>query len=172
MDLCLRAREAGYAVVFAPEAVLYHLESHTYGSHYDGERAAFREAEIGRLRARWSRVAEEDPFHSPNLCLLPGREWEASFSTTSVSLDARVSHVEDSLGSPTPSSNTVPEGTCSPRVAWRIGPENAVQMAENRIRRSPNPTRRGCTSASEAGECTSETRPGASLGRRGAAFRY
>lgn len=44
---------------------------------------------------------------------------EASFSTTSDSLDARVSHVEDSLGSPTPSSNTVPEGTCSPRVAWR-----------------------------------------------------
>ena len=44
---------------------------------------------------------------------------EASFSTTSDSLDARVSHVEDLLGSPTPSSNTVPEGTCSPRVAWR-----------------------------------------------------
>jgi GT2 family glycosyltransferase len=79
VDLCLRAREAGYAVVFAPEAVLYHLESYTYGSHYDGERAAFREAEIGRLRARWSRVAEEDPFHSPNLCQLPGHEWRPAF---------------------------------------------------------------------------------------------
>jgi GT2 family glycosyltransferase len=84
VDLCLRAREAGYAVVFAPEAVLYHLESHTYGSHHAGERAAFREAEIERLRARWARVIEEDPFHSPNLCLLAGREWEPAFPPRAV----------------------------------------------------------------------------------------
>jgi O-antigen biosynthesis protein len=79
VDLCLRVREEGYAVVFAPEAVLYHLESHTYGSHHAGERAVFREAEIERLRARWARVIEEDPFHSPNLCLVAGREWEPAF---------------------------------------------------------------------------------------------
>jgi GT2 family glycosyltransferase len=79
VDLCLRAREAGYAVVFAPEAVLYHLELHTYVSHYAGERAAFKNAEVERLRARWAHVVEEDPFHSPNLSLVPAREWEPAF---------------------------------------------------------------------------------------------
>jgi GT2 family glycosyltransferase len=79
VDLCLRAREAGYAVVFAPEAVLYHLESHSYGSHYAGGRAAFRDAEIERLRARWAHVVEEDPFHSPNLSLSSAREWEPAY---------------------------------------------------------------------------------------------
>ena len=79
MDLCLRVREAGYSVVFAPEAVLHHHELRTYGSHYAGERAAFKEAEVARLRARWTRVIAEDPFHSPNLGLSPGREWEPAF---------------------------------------------------------------------------------------------
>jgi GT2 family glycosyltransferase len=79
VDLCLRIREAGYSVVFAPEAVLYHHELRTYGSHFAGERAQFHETEVARLRARWAGVIAEDPFHSPNLSLSAGREWEPAF---------------------------------------------------------------------------------------------
>lgn len=79
VDLCLRVREAGYSVVFAPEAVLHHHELRTYGSHYAGERAPFEETEVARMRARWAGMIAEDPFHSPNLDLVPGREWEPAF---------------------------------------------------------------------------------------------
>ncbi|HEX8927889.1 MAG TPA: glycosyltransferase family 2 protein, partial [Actinomycetota bacterium] len=79
VDLCLRLREAGYSVVFAPEALLHHHELRTYGSHYAGERAQFHGREVARIRARWAGVIAEDPFHSPNLDLATGREWEPAF---------------------------------------------------------------------------------------------
>ncbi|MBD0274620.1 MAG: glycosyltransferase, partial [Acetobacteraceae bacterium] len=79
VDLCLRVREAGYSVVFAPEAVLHHHELRTYGSHYAGERARFHEREVARMRVRWAGVIAEDPFHNPNLDLTTGREWEPAF---------------------------------------------------------------------------------------------
>jgi len=79
VDLCLRIREVGYSVVFAPEAVLHHHELRTYGSHYAGERAEFHEREVARMRVRWAGVIAEDPFHSPNLDLTTGREWEPAF---------------------------------------------------------------------------------------------
>ena len=79
VDLCLRLREAGYSVVFAPEAVLHHHELRTYGSHYAGERAQFHEREVARIRGRWAGVIAEDPFHNPNLDLTTGHEWEPAF---------------------------------------------------------------------------------------------
>lgn len=79
VDLCLRIREAGHSVVFAPEAVLHHHELRTYGSHYASERAEFEETEAARMRARWAGAIAEDPFHSPNLSLATGREWELAF---------------------------------------------------------------------------------------------
>ena len=79
VDLCLRVREAGYAVVFAPEAVLHHHELRTYGSHYAAERAPFRDQEAARMRKRWGSVIAQDPFHSMNLSLVPGQEWEPAF---------------------------------------------------------------------------------------------
>lgn len=79
VDLCLRVREAGYSVVFAPEAVLHHRELHTYGSHYAAERASFEDAEVARMRTRWREVIAEDPFYSTNLSLVPGQEWELAF---------------------------------------------------------------------------------------------
>ncbi|UFN51379.1 glycosyltransferase [Roseomonas sp. OT10] len=79
VDLALRVREAGYAVVYAPQAELHHHELQTYGSHYAGERAAFQAAEVARLRQRWAAVIAADPFHNPNLSLLPGSEWDLAF---------------------------------------------------------------------------------------------
>ncbi|MBV9813215.1 MAG: glycosyltransferase family 2 protein, partial [Acetobacteraceae bacterium] len=80
VDFCLRVREAGYRVVFAPAAELIHHEGFTYGSHYSGARAAEERADVARLRARWSAVMAADPFHSPNLDLTAaGREWSLAF---------------------------------------------------------------------------------------------
>jgi GT2 family glycosyltransferase len=61
VDYCLRARQAGYVVVYESRAVLRHAEAQTRagGTRYE-ERQAFFD--------RWSRVLEAgDPFYSPNL---------------------------------------------------------------------------------------------------------
>jgi GT2 family glycosyltransferase len=59
-DFCLRAREAGFEVVYTPYASLYHHESvtKTVIAHPD---------EIGFLRNRWGHVIDHDPYYNPNL---------------------------------------------------------------------------------------------------------
>ena len=79
VDLALRVREAGYAVIYAPQAELIHHELQTYGSHYAGDRQPFFTAEVERMRTRWADVCAADPFHNPNLGLEPGREWQLAF---------------------------------------------------------------------------------------------
>ena len=61
-DLCLRAREAGYRVLFCPHASLVHHGSSTRGTggEHPGDTARFRE--------RWrEQLASGDPFYNPNL---------------------------------------------------------------------------------------------------------
>ncbi len=80
VDLALRVGELGYAVLYVPQAELYHHELQTYGSsHYTGERVAFLDAEVKRLHNRWAQVCAADPFHNPNLSLETGQEWELAF---------------------------------------------------------------------------------------------
>ena len=91
VDLCLRIRGEGYSVVFAPEAVLHHHELRTYGTHYGGERAEFHESEVARMRRRWAGTIAEDPFHSPNLDLTSGHEWQPAFPPRSWPTQANLS---------------------------------------------------------------------------------
>ena len=79
VDFCLRVREAGHRIVYAPAAELMHHELQTYGSHYHGERAPFQATETARMRRRWASLLAHDPFHNPNLELVAGREWQPSF---------------------------------------------------------------------------------------------
>lgn len=69
IDFCLRVREAGYLVVFDPEAKLYHYESLTRGpddSKTSPEKFARFIKEQSLLRARWSMYyAKGDPYHPP-----------------------------------------------------------------------------------------------------------
>src|SRR5262249_4264828 len=64
IDLCLRARERGYLVVYTPYAVLYHHQSASRGA-YDAEKdRAYEEL----LRRRWKSLFEEgDPYYNRNL---------------------------------------------------------------------------------------------------------
>jgi hypothetical protein len=79
VDFALRIGETGHSVVYAAQAELHHHELQTYGSHYAGERSAFQEAEVRRMRGRWAAVTAADPFHNPNLGLVAGREWQPAF---------------------------------------------------------------------------------------------
>jgi GT2 family glycosyltransferase len=80
VDLCLKVRESGYAVILCATTELIHFESLSFGSHYTGDNADARQArDIRRLLARWPAVYAADPFHNPNLSLLPGSEWALAF---------------------------------------------------------------------------------------------
>lgn len=93
VDLALRIGEAGYSVIYAPQAELYHHELQTYGSHYAGEREAFQAREVARFRSRWTGVCRADPFHNPNLGLLPHHEWKLAFPPR-ISLDSDAAEPE------------------------------------------------------------------------------
>lgn len=79
VDFALRAGETNHAVLYVPQAELYHYESQTYGSHYAGEREAFFEEEVRRMHTRWADAIAADPFHNPNLGLSVGFEWQLAF---------------------------------------------------------------------------------------------
>ncbi len=79
IDLCLRARERGYGVVFAPAAELIHYESQTYAQHEFHARQEFESEDVARMRQRWAALIADDPFYNPNQDLHPGREWQLAF---------------------------------------------------------------------------------------------
>ena len=65
VDLCLRARQAGWEVVFTPYAQLIHHESASRGQ--DGERVSPRcAAERAHFAEKWGTQTRTDPHLSPN----------------------------------------------------------------------------------------------------------
>ena len=72
VDLCLRLRRAGFAIVWTPYAELFHHESATLGpSGSPGRREQF-ERECRNLRTIWAGTLLHDPFYNPNLTIAGG----------------------------------------------------------------------------------------------------
>jgi GT2 family glycosyltransferase len=67
VDFCLRARAAGWRVVYTPYAELYHHESATRGSDKSRDNQARAKRERDYMRRRWGAGLNEDPFYNPNL---------------------------------------------------------------------------------------------------------
>ena len=67
IDLCLRARRAGYDVVWTPFATLLHYESASRGKKRSREHRARLKAQRARMEAIWHTSALVDPHYSPNL---------------------------------------------------------------------------------------------------------
>jgi O-antigen biosynthesis protein len=59
-DFCLRARKAGYEVLYTPHATLHHHESVT-------KVVIAHPNEIAFLREHWRHVIDHDPYYNPNL---------------------------------------------------------------------------------------------------------
>ena len=68
-DLCLRARDLGYRVVWTPDAVLLHRESATRGADWLQRNGSYAHEEWVNMRRRWGQVMDTDPFHNPNVIL-------------------------------------------------------------------------------------------------------
>jgi GT2 family glycosyltransferase len=69
IDLCLRARGTGRAVILEPRAILHHHESVSRGYDDDPVRRARLQSEVDRMRERWGAQLDVDPAYSPNLTL-------------------------------------------------------------------------------------------------------
>ena len=61
IDFCLRVQEAGYRIVWTPEAELYH-EGPLGGDSLSGRQAEY-------FKRRWAKFLERDSYYSPNLTL-------------------------------------------------------------------------------------------------------
>jgi GT2 family glycosyltransferase/SAM-dependent methyltransferase len=62
LNFCLRVREAGYRIVWTPEAELYYDDL----PQYDRQKPA---REIAYLKKRWRKALASDPYYNPNLTL-------------------------------------------------------------------------------------------------------
>ncbi len=67
IDLCLRARRAGYGVVFTPYALLIHHESASRGKKRNKAHRERLKAQHARMEEAWHTSVLVDPHHSPNL---------------------------------------------------------------------------------------------------------
>lgn len=67
VDYCLRAREAGYKVIWTPHAQLYHHESVSRGRDDTPEKKERSRREARYMRERWGHLMHHDPFYNPNL---------------------------------------------------------------------------------------------------------
>lgn len=70
VDLCLRANEAGYLVVYDPYACLRHYESKSRGAEDSPEKVRRFQEEIEFMRTRWEKLLKAgDPYYNKNLSL-------------------------------------------------------------------------------------------------------
>jgi O-antigen biosynthesis protein len=67
VDLCLRARAAGYRSVYLPHVVLYHYESKSRGYEDTPEKMERFLSEQTVMRTRWRTAELPDPCYNPNL---------------------------------------------------------------------------------------------------------
>lgn len=89
VDLCLRLREAGYSVLFTPQAELYHHESKTRGYEITAEqKARFAREQRAWLR-RWQDKYHGDPFYNPNLTY-QREQYQIDGGRTGSSLEAAI----------------------------------------------------------------------------------
>ncbi len=81
IDFCLRAREAGYLVVYTPYAELFHHESRSRGYEDNPEKQARFSREIQFMQTRHQRALERgDPYYNPNLSLTHNFQFDPRFA--------------------------------------------------------------------------------------------
>lgn len=67
VDYCLKLRQAGKRIVFAPYARLVHAESASRGRDERPDKRDRFDRELSMLRARWGEYLLEDPSYNPQL---------------------------------------------------------------------------------------------------------
>lgn len=70
IDLCLKARKAGYLIVWTPYAEAYHLESRSRGYNTTPKKRRMRSRETALIKSRWGKeFSVGDPYYNCNFSL-------------------------------------------------------------------------------------------------------
>lgn len=69
VDLCLKLRKQGKAIIWTPYARLLHAESASRGHEDTPQKKARAQREVEALRQRWGAVLLRDPAYHPSLNL-------------------------------------------------------------------------------------------------------
>jgi len=69
VDLCLRIGEAGYRIVWTPDATLHHIESVSRGFEDTMEKRTRYRRECDYMRQKWGERLTSDPCYNPNLSI-------------------------------------------------------------------------------------------------------
>ena len=69
VDLCLKVRASGKAIVWTPHAKLLHAESASRGHEDTPQKKARAQREVEQLRQKWGHVLLQDPAYHPSLNL-------------------------------------------------------------------------------------------------------
>lgn len=68
VDLCLKARKAGYLIVYDPAVEAYHYESKSRGQEDTQDKVYRFQQEIEYMREQWNDILRYgDPYYNPNL---------------------------------------------------------------------------------------------------------
>ncbi|WP_313166625.1 glycosyltransferase family 2 protein [Massilia oculi] len=71
VDLCLKVRASGKAIVWTPHAKLLHAESASRGHEDTPQKKARAQREVDQLRTKWGNTLMHDPAYHPSLNLDP-----------------------------------------------------------------------------------------------------
>ena len=69
VDLCIRIRQAGYNIIYAPAATLIHHESYSRGAEDSPAKIVRSQREATYMVNAWKSVIAADPAYSPSLTL-------------------------------------------------------------------------------------------------------
>ncbi|MDF8358673.1 glycosyltransferase family 2 protein [Ensifer adhaerens] len=70
VDYCLKLREAGFRIVWTPEAAMLHRESVSRGADDTPQKLQRFAREERIMHERWSEKLKADPYYNPNLSLI------------------------------------------------------------------------------------------------------
>lgn len=70
VDYCLKVREAGFRIVWTPEAAMLHRESVSRGADDTPQKLQRFAREERAMYERWSDTLKADPYYNPNLSLI------------------------------------------------------------------------------------------------------
>lgn len=70
VDYCLKLREAGFRIVWTPEAGMLHRESVSRGADDTPQKLRRFAQEERAMHERWSDTLKADPYYNPNLSLI------------------------------------------------------------------------------------------------------
>lgn len=109
VDLCLKVRAAGKAIVWTPHAKLLHAESASRGHEDTPQKKARAQREIDQLRQKWKNVLIADLHYHPSLNLDPNSHAYGGLSIPPRARAPRAEKLEDQSCFPT-------KGTRAPEI--------------------------------------------------------